>query len=166
MTLDSLDFISPTKGPVSMEELIAGIENFVKEDQSSFYHLVIGTDSQAKTVNGKSQIDYVTALIIHREGKGAQYYWRKFRVFEKPILQKKIFTETTTSLEIAELIVPKLREAVRAAKYDLEIHIDVGALGPTRDLIKDVVGMVVGSGYVAKTKPESWGASHVADKHT
>jgi len=31
--------------------------------------------------------------------------------------------------------------------------------------IKEVVGMVTGNGFVAKTKPDAWGASTVADKH-
>lgn len=70
------------------------------------------------------------------------------------------------SLELAESLVPSLRSAVSPAKYDLEIHIDVGALGPTREMIREVVGMVNGNGYKARTKPESWGASSVADKHT
>ena len=68
-------------------------------------------------------------------------------------------------LDIAEKIVPIIREKISPAKYDLEIHIDVGALGPTRSMIKEVVGMVNGNGFVAKTKPESWAASSVADKH-
>jgi predicted RNase H-related nuclease YkuK (DUF458 family) len=42
----------------------------------------------------------------------------------------------------------------------------VGPVGKTRDMIKEVVGMVNGNGFVAKTKPDSWGASSVADKHT
>jgi len=70
------------------------------------------------------------------------------------------------SLDTAQEFVPLLRRAVSPAKYDLEIHIDVGSLGPTRDMIKEVVGMVTGNGFVAKTKPEAWGASTVADKHT
>jgi len=69
------------------------------------------------------------------------------------------------SLDIAEKIVPKIRKKVSPAKYDLEIHIDVGPLGPTREMIREVVGMVNGNGFTAKTKPESWGASSVADKH-
>jgi predicted RNase H-related nuclease YkuK (DUF458 family) len=32
-------------------------------------------------------------------------------------------------------------------------------------MIREVVGMVVGNGYTAKTKPESFAASSVADKH-
>ena len=70
------------------------------------------------------------------------------------------------SLAAARELVPLLREAVSPGKYDFEIHIDVGPLGPTRDMIKEVTGMVAGNGFTAKTKPDSWGASSVADKHT
>jgi predicted RNase H-related nuclease YkuK (DUF458 family) len=52
------------------------------------------------------------------------------------------------------------------AEMPVEVHIDVGAQGETRDLIKEVVGMVVGSGFQAKIKPDAYGASSVADKHT
>ncbi len=50
--------------------------------------------------------------------------------------------------------------------YNLEIHVDVGEHGDTRDMIKEVVGMVTGNGFVAKTKPQAYAASYVADKHT
>ena len=56
--------------------------------------------------------------------------------------------------------------AISAAKYDFEIHVDVGTVGPTRELIKEVTGMVRANGFSVKTKPESWGASTIADKHT
>ena len=70
------------------------------------------------------------------------------------------------SLDAAEKIVPEIRKLITPSKYDLEIHIDVGSLGPTREMIREVVGIVNGNGYVAKTKPDSWGASSVADKYT
>jgi len=159
------EFISPSLGRLSMAEVTREISAFVHEQPGSFYRLVIGTDSQAHTVNGGPEIDYVTAVIVHREGKGARYFWRKVKEAKKPVLRDKIYTETTISLQTAEQMVPDLRKAVSPAKYDLEIHIDVGSLGPTRDMIKEVVGMVNGNGYTAKTKPESWGASTVADKH-
>lgn len=159
-------FHSPTKGVMSMAEVIGDISDFVHAQPQSFYRLVIGTDSQAHVVNGKNEIDFVTALIVHRQGKGARYYWRKEKAFKKPVLREKIYTETTISLAIAEAVVPDLRKAVSPVKYDLEIHVDVGSLGPTREMIREVVGMVNGNGYTAKTKPESWGASTVADKHT
>lgn len=160
-------FISPTKGPLSTPNMISEISSFVKEEPSRFYRLVIGTDSQTKKINGKAEIDFVTAIVVHRQGQGARYFWNKEkREIKVPVLRDKIYTETAISLACAEEIVPLLRDAISPAKYDLEIHIDVGPLGPTRDMIKEVVGMVNGNGYTAKTKPDSWGASSVADKHT
>lgn len=163
---NALMFSSPTFGKVSIDRVVDLISTFVEEDPASFYRLVIGTDSQAKRNNGNAEIDFVTAVVVHRQGKGARYFWRKEVDKVIPVLRDKIYKETLMSLNLAELIVPKLRKAVSPTKYDLEIHIDVGSLGPTRDMIKEVVGMVTGSGYTAKTKPESWAASSVADKHT
>jgi len=159
-------FNSPTSGYLSQSAMIAEISGFVREAPDRYYRLVIGTDSQEKHANGHSGTDYVTAIIIHRVGRGARYFWKKRRVSRIPVLREKIHTETVISLEAAHTLVPSLRAAVSPAKYDLEIHIDVGPLGPTREMIKEVVGMVTGNGFVAKTKPQSWGASSVADKYT
>jgi predicted RNase H-related nuclease YkuK (DUF458 family) len=159
-------FFSPSSGIVTDQELITLIAEFVYEKPTSFYRLVIGTDSQIKHSNGKSEIDYVTAVIIYRQGAGALYFLHKEKVQKKPILRDKIYTETVKSLQTAESLVPQLRTILAQSQYDLEIHIDVGHVGKTRDMIKEVVGMVSGSGYVARTKPDSWGASSVADKHT
>lgn len=161
-----MKFNSPTKGKLDKTQMVSEVAGFVSENPASFYRLVIGTDSQTKRINGKAEIDFVTAVVIHRQGYGARYFWKREKRFQSPVLREKIYTETLISLACAEEIVPDLREAVNPAKYDLEIHIDVGSLGPTREMIKEVVGMVNGNGYVAKTKPESWGASSVADKHT
>lgn len=164
---EDLEFVSPTGGRVDVAEMILSVTSFIDEDPSSFYRLVIGSDSQTKRDNGSGEVDFVTAVVVHRIGKGARYFFRKVkRVGRIPVLRDKIYTETMMSLEIARIIVPEIRKQITAAKYDLEIHIDVGPLGPTREMIREVVGMVTGSGFTAKTKPDSWGASSVADKHT
>lgn len=159
-------FTSPTKGQLSLEGVIEEISNFINQEANLFYRIVIGTDSQARRTNGNEELDFVSAIIIHRVGRGAKYFWRKEKQIKHISLKEKIYTETTMSLALASEFVPILREKVSPTKYDFEIHIDVGPLGPTRDMIKEVVGMVQGSGYTAKYKPESWGASSVADKHT
>lgn len=159
-------FNSPTMGVLDVGGLISEISDFVREDPGSYYRLVIGTDSQTKSTGGKGQIDFVTAVVVHRKGKGARYFWKKEKKDKIPVLRDKIYTETLLSLSCAQELVPLLRKAVSPAKYDFEIHIDVGPIGPTRDMIKEVVGMVSGNGFIAKTKPEAWGASSVADKHT
>lgn len=159
-------FLSPTKGYVTTLEMLTEISDFINEDPQSFYTLIIGSDSQAKHVNSHVEIDFVTAIIVYRQKRGARYFLRKERQVKKPVLRDKIYTETLMSLDMAKTIVPQIQQLIPQEKYDLEIHIDVGTKGPTRDMIKEVVGMVNGNGFVAKTKPDSWGASSVADKHT
>lgn len=160
-------FISPTKGQLKVEDLMIEIAGFLSEDKNAEYKLIIGTDSHNRQDNGKKSVDFVTAIVIHRIGKGGRYFWCKEKRREIVSLREKIYTETNLSLEAAQILVPQIKEAIAGlAPYELEIHIDVGEVGPTREMIKEVVGMVTGSGYVAKTKPEGYGAYVVADKHT
>ncbi len=164
--MKNLDFYSPSKGLLSEVGMIREISEYVKNEPFDFYRLVIGTDSQLRRINSHSECDFVTAIVIHRVGRGARYFWNKEKIKKPFVLRDKIYAETMKSLEIAHALVPDLRTAISPAKYDLEIHIDVGALGPTRQMIREVVGMVTGNGFIAKTKPESWAASSVADKYT
>ena len=48
---------------------------------------------------------------------------------------------------------------------DFEIHIDVGEKGETRTMIQEIVGMVRAHNFEPRTKPLSFGASNVADRH-
>jgi len=47
----------------------------------------------------------------------------------------------------------------------VEVHIDVGQNGPTREVIKELVGLVKSSGFEARIKPDAYVASTVADKY-
>jgi predicted RNase H-related nuclease YkuK (DUF458 family) len=166
MNLHKNGFYSPTKGDLSLAKIVDEIVQFIGEDPRDYYSVIIGSDSQIKYVGGKANCDFVTAIIVYRRGFGGRYFWRKEKVFNAPYLRDKIYTETMMSLDTAHELVPILRKIIPEEKYNFEIHIDVGPKGKTREMIKEVVGMVTGNGFVAKTKPESWGASSVADKHT
>ena len=72
LSLDEI-YQSPTKGPVTVSDLISDIAFFVWEEPSSFYSLIIGADSQARKVDGKDELDYVTAIVVYRKGRGARY---------------------------------------------------------------------------------------------
>jgi predicted RNase H-related nuclease YkuK (DUF458 family) len=161
-------FISPTKGKMTVKKMVSDLVEFIEEDPESHYRLVIGTDSKTKRLKKGSWVDFVTAIVIHRQGKGGRYFWRKEKVAEIASLRDKIYTETWLSIQTAEKLVPLLKREINGEtnRYRLEIHIDVGPNGPTREMIKEVVGMVNGNGYYAKTKPASFGAFVVADKHT
>jgi len=163
-------FQSKTHGLLNIDQVINQIKTFLEEDPNAQYSLVIGTDSHEKS-NGKrgaKDISLVTAILIHRKGFGGKYFWRRFNKNNIYSLRDKIYSETMSSLNFALVFVPLLRKKLngKIPKYNLEIHIDVGEHGDTRDMIKEVVGMVTGNGFVAKTKPEAYGASYVADKHT
>lgn len=159
-------FFSPTKGKLTINEMISELVAFMSQEPDYFYRLVVGTDSKSGKLKEAKTLPFVSAVVIHRKGKGGRYFWQKNRVEKIASLRDKIYAETLLSIQLAEKLVPQLTKRLNGQRYKLEIHIDVGDVGPTREMIKEVVGMVNGNGFTAKTKPESYGASCVADKHT
>ncbi|SDC54943.1 MULTISPECIES: ribonuclease H-like YkuK family protein [unclassified Candidatus Frackibacter] len=155
-----MNFISPTDGKLDFEETFASIIRFVKEAPTANYRLMIGSDSQ----QAKTAI-FVTTIVIYREGKGARFYYNKEQVKPQPTLRQKIYHETLKSLQVAGKVAEKMTDEA-LLDLNIEVHLDIGRNGETRDLIKEVVGMVVGSGYEAKIKPSAYGASNVADRYT
>lgn len=73
--------------------------------------------------------------------------------------------EATHSLEVSENFVSFFK-LNGISRYDIQIHVDIGHNGETRTMINEVTGMIRGSGYDIKIKPDSFGASKVADKYT
>jgi hypothetical protein len=160
-------FLSPSLGKVAPEKLIDQIALFLEQKSEHPYRLIIGSDSHMRGTNGHTQLRLVTAIIIHRVGCGGRYFWQTKHLPETKTLRDKIYAETMESLTIAQEFLPKLNKRLNGHNnYQLEIHIDVGRAGETREMIKEVVGIVTGNGYTAITKPDSYGASKVADKHT
>ncbi len=167
--LTDIFFENLTHGILSLEESLTLIKEFLEGDPSAEYSLVIGTDSHEKNDDKNTKrVNLVTAVLVHRKGFGGKYFWKRNYVLNIHTLREKIYAETMTSLNFASVFVPLLKKKLngQSPKYNLEIHIDVGEHGDSRDTIKEVVGMVTGNGFVAKTKPEAYGASYVADKHT
>lgn len=152
-------FQSPTKGLLTYEQLVADLLAFVAEDPDAAYKLIVGTDSQTAV-----DLCFVTAIVIHRLGKGARYYYRRRHQPKMRSLRQRIFYETALSLATAQRLADSM--AAQGAALNVEIHLDVGENGETRELIRDVVGMVSGSGFHAEIKPNSYGASKVADRYT
>ncbi|HSX40987.1 MAG TPA: ribonuclease H-like YkuK family protein [Candidatus Saccharimonadales bacterium] len=163
-------FQSITHGTLTVFEVLDFIKAFLKEDPLAQYCLVIGTDSHEKMQTGHPlrHINAVTAVLVRRIGFGGKYFWKQKKLTNIHSLREKIYAETLISLDFASQFVPLLKTHLNgtSAQYNLEIHVDVGEHGATREMIKEVVGMVTGNGYVAKTKPEAYAASYVADRHT
>jgi predicted RNase H-related nuclease YkuK (DUF458 family) len=159
-------FTSPTKGKMTIKKMVGDVVGFMNAEPDYYYRLIIGTDSKSGKLSRPRTIPFVTAVVIHRKSKGGRYFWQKNKIDKIATLRDKIYTETLLSIQLAEKLVPTLTQKLNGQRYKLEIHIDVGDFGPTRELIKEVVGMVNGNGFYARTKPHAYGASKVADKHT
>ncbi len=169
LRLENLVFESTTHGTLNYTQVLKEIKLFLIQDPNKEYSLVIGTDSHEDTGSNLSNrtINLVTAILVHRRGFGGKYFWLRKKTSNIHSLREKIYAETLLSLEFAHKFVPLLKDTLGVElNYNLEIHIDVGERGETREMIKEVVGMVTGNGFVAKTKPYAYGASYVADKHT
>ena len=68
------------------------------------------------------------------------------------------------SLEVAEKVLTELKK-FPLPEFEFEIHADIGENGPTKAMIQEVVGMIRANNFQVKTKPESYAASNVADRH-
>ncbi|MEA2113660.1 MAG: ribonuclease H-like YkuK family protein [Patescibacteria group bacterium] len=158
-------FCSPTKGKMKLPKVAKEIADFINQDTSAKYRLIVGTDS-----SGEKRADFVTAIVVHRVGRGGRYFWKKIngnKIYH--ILRDRIYQEVSISLQTSQDLLDQLKHSLKMdcqADYDFQIHIDVGRKGPTREMIKEVIGMVRGNGFKAKIKPESYGASSIADKYT
>jgi predicted RNase H-related nuclease YkuK (DUF458 family) len=153
-------FESPTEGRLTIEQMFGSILAYIQAEPDARYQLIIGSDSHTR-----HETYFVTAVVIRRVGKGGRYFFSRSRRRVIRSLRQKVFYETSLSLSVAARLT-ELLESSNVPELDVEIHIDVGHQGETKDLIREIVGMVTGSGYRARIKPESFGASTVADKFT
>ncbi len=155
-------YSSPTYGKVSLDRLKEIISHFMAKDKKANYQVIVGSDSQRI---GRENYDFVTALIIHRVGWGGIYFWKRVIEKRRMSLKERIYHESIMSLVCAEEFV-NFFKTNGISKYNIQIHVDIGKKGETRELINEVVGMIRSNGYQVKIKPESYAASKVADRYT
>lgn len=155
-------FHSPTRGKLSFQAVFQDLIEFTDTNPDDKYKLIIGTDSHAYL---NQSVVFVTAVIVHRVGKGGRFYYHKQKTRYMESLRQRIYYETFLSLDTATRLTEQLARNGQN-ELNVEIHLDVGEKGETREIIKEVVGIVIGSGYHARIKPDSFGATTVADKFT
>lgn len=163
MSLNEIQFHSQTNGTMRLEEVIEEVMKFVKKDPQRFYKIIVGTDSAATSTSA-----LVTAITIWRVGNGAIHFWTKSPEKQFATLRDRIWQEAINSITLAQELRSYLQKALGDEFFwdGNEIHVDIGANGPTKDLIDSVVGMIKGYHFTPVIKPASFGASVVADKHT
>ncbi len=155
-------FKSPTLGTLKLEHVLTNISEYIKAAPNYKYKLIIGTDSEAKY--GKD-VDFITAIVLHRVGAGGIYFWRRSLCSTFYTLKERIYQEAVISIEFAQDFFEVIQDE-EILVCDFEIHLDMGKVGETREIINEVASMIRSSGFEVKTKPDSFGASKIADRYT
>lgn len=166
--MDNLQFNTSVGLKLTAMQVAQEIVRFMREEPERQYKITLGTDS-LKINGGKEEADFVTAIVVHRVGRGGRYFWRRIELENFYTLRDRIMQEVLLSLDIAQTFIAKLEEVKKMGgvmpHYDFEIHVDVGENGATKVMIQELVGMIRAHNFEAKTKPESYAASNVADRH-
>jgi predicted RNase H-related nuclease YkuK (DUF458 family) len=147
--------------PLTVSEVIKEIAAFMAADPKQRYKVTIGTDSE---LQADKNADFVTAIVVHRVGRGGRYFWRRFELGKFHTLRDRMIKEALISIELAQGVLADLKKAP-LPEFGFEIHADIGEHGPTKAVIQEVVGMIRANNFEVKIKPYSYAATNVADRH-
>ncbi|MFH1246268.1 MAG: ribonuclease H-like YkuK family protein [Candidatus Liptonbacteria bacterium] len=151
---------------LSLSNVVGEIIAFMKADPKRHYKITVGTDSE-RFASGNA--DFVTAVVVHRVGNGGRYFWHGAELGPFYTLRDRIIREVMISLDLGKELLKSLQVAIREGsgmpEWDFEIHADIGENGPTNVMIQEVVGMIRAHNFEPITKPNSYAASNVADRH-
>ncbi len=155
-------FFNSLGSRLNVNSLVKEIFDFIKEKPNFSYKIIIGTDSELFL---DKDADFVTAIVVHRLGNGGRYFWRRMTFGKFYTLRDRIIKEVMLSLDVAKVILEELKKEKEIKNWSFEIHVDVGSFGETKTLIQEVVSIIRANNFEAKTKPLSYAASKVADRH-
>ena len=154
-------FYNPHLGELTFDQVVTTMVEAMTEDVKARYEILVGTDSSS----GTDHVDFVSAIVLHKLGKGGRYFWARRKERNVHSLRQKIWREAWLSFELAQDLLKKLSDRT-LLQFNLEIHVDIGESGRTKTMVDEVVGMIIGSGFAVRIKPEAYAASSVADKYT
>jgi uncharacterized protein len=136
------------------EVRIPDIGEFVRESSKDGQSVHIGTDS----LQSGRVTQFVTVVVILTPRKGGRVAYRRDTVPRISSLRERLLTEVWKSVELGLKFSP-------IVKGELTVHIDANPVVSHKSsaYVQELVGLVVGQGFKALIKPESWAASHTAD---
>jgi hypothetical protein len=161
-------FYNPTRGQLTLEEVVEEIIKYISEKPDRFYDIVVGCDSSSG-----EEPHFPVAIVVLRVGDGGRFFLKKVYYDNRKFYSYKtrILEEVYLSCELAILLRGVLEEKIKQKgnKFNYQfcyIHADVGEQGKTKDMIKEVIGLIRGNGFEPCIKPESFAASVVADRYS
>lgn len=162
------NFYSPSRGDLSINEVMEEMISYIREKPERSYDIIVGCDSSSG-----EEPHFPVAVVVLRMGEGGRFFLRKisykdrkFYNWKERILQE-ILLSCQMALFLRENFDKKAKKLEAPLNYQFRyIHADVGENGKTKDMIKEVVGLIRGNGFEPKIKPESFAASVVADRYS
>ena len=150
---------------LNLKEVFKEIISYIGEDTESRYRLIVTTDSPGQEGRGFI-IPFSTVIVMHRIGKGGRVIIHRTSHDDIYTFRERIYRETILSITLAQELrnglTGKIEEDYLLSE-NFEVHADVGNNGKSRQMVREVQGMIIGSGFQVKIKPEGVGA-RIADR--
>ena len=168
-------FFSPSKGNLEFKEVIQEIYNYISAEPEFFYDIVVGCDSPSS-----DNPFFPIAIVVLKTGAGGRFFLKKMHYpdnylkkfmnvttnWKNRILQE-VYLSCELALSLRETLEKEFGASTPTFNYQFQyIHADVGEQGRTKEMVKEVVGLIKGHGFEPKIKPQSFAASVVADRYT
>ena len=133
---------------------IPDIREFVQEAAANGQAVHVGTDS----LQTGRLTQFVTVVVVLTPSKGGRVAYSREVVPRIGSLRERLLKEVWRSVELGL----QLTDVVPGP---LTVHIDANPVVKHKSsaYVQELVGLVVGQGFKAAIKPDSWAASHAAD---
>jgi predicted RNase H-related nuclease YkuK (DUF458 family) len=163
-------FYNPTQGNITVEKVMEEIMGYIEEKPDRFYDIIVGCDSPSS-----EEPNFPVVVVVLRKGEGGRFFIKKVKYSSRERLfsnwKLRILEEVMLSCQLALFFRENFEKKVKALPefpdYEFRyIHADIGENGATKDMIREVIGLIRGNGFEPKIKPESFVASTVADRYT
>ena len=168
-------FFSPSKGNMEFKEVLREIFDYISAEPEFFYDIVVGCDSPSS-----DKPFFPIAIVVLRTGAGGRFFLKKMHYADnflkrftnvKSNWKQRILQEVYLSCELALTLRESLETEFGKARplfnYQFAyIHADVGEQGKTKEMVREVTGLIKANGFEPKIKPFSFAASVVADRFT
>ena len=166
------NFYNPSQGNLKINQVIGEILAYMNQKPEKFYDIIVGCDSSSG-----EEPHFPVAVVILRVGEGGRFFLKKIGYKNRKFFNWKtrILEEVLLSCQLALYLRENFEKRIKAAKGKISdkihyqfryIHADIGENGATKDMIKEVTGLIRGNGFEPKIKPESFVASTVADRYS
>lgn len=164
-------FFSPTKGNMEFSEVIKEMYDYILAEPKYFYDIIVGCDSPSSTTPF-----FPIAIVVLRTGAGGRFFLKKMH-YSEPYMKRfvnwknRILQEVYLSCELALTLRETLEKEFGIARPSFNyqfayIHADVGEQGKTKEMVREVTGLIKSNGFEPRIKPFSFAASVVADRYT